>query len=162
MPSKQVDPANWKRLEDDDGGDAPAVADVPDLTGAEVLAVCDSSIERVLVPEWGGAVYVRTMDGTSRDAWEAECFEDAGDGTTRQFRMDNARARLAAATVCDAKGALLFAMSDVETLGRKSGAALERCFVVARRLNRLTDKDIEESVANFGGGPSEPDTSASQ
>ncbi|MGH2437502.1 MAG: hypothetical protein ACRDFA_10955, partial [bacterium] len=54
------------------------------------------------------------------------------------------RATLETLTVCDESGAPVFSLADIEALGQKSCAALDRICEVAQRLNRLTAADIDE------------------
>ncbi len=89
------------------------------------------------VPEWGGAVYVRVMSGRERDQFEIATMPTTG-GT-----LENLRARLVALCACDAEGVRLFTDADAGALGDLEGAALDRVFAVARRVNKLTAEDIE-------------------
>lgn len=107
------------------------------LTRDQALAADDLRKEEVQVPEWGGSVFVRNMIGTERDDYEAFFVNNK-----QPFK--NIRARIAAATVCDEHGVLLFSVADVEALGKKSGAALDRIFDVAKRLSCLNKEDIDE------------------
>lgn len=104
------------------------------LTKDAILAADDLPRETVLVPEWGGDVYVRTMSGTDRDAFESSLI--ARDGA-KEARMENVRARLVALTLCDKTGTRLFEDSDIAALGRKSARALDRVFAAAQRLNGI-------------------------
>ncbi|MEA2708369.1 MAG: hypothetical protein QOF78_970 [Phycisphaerales bacterium] len=83
----------------------------------------------------GRHVFVKTMTGTQRDAFEAAhlAAKKAGD------ELANFRARLAVATVCNEAGELLFAASDAVRLGETHAKSLDRVWEVARRLNGLTD-----------------------
>jgi len=119
------------------------------LTRAEIDAVADSVIELVDVPEWKGHVFVRTMDGADRDAWEAYCLSAEG-----KMSRENFRARLACATLCDESGARMYSLKDAPSLGLRNGRALDRIFDAAVRLNGLGQKDIEELSKNSGSGPS--------
>ena len=122
------------------------------LTRDEILKCDDQQIAKVSVTEWGGHVYVRSMTGEQRDAWEAS--QIGGTAAKPQVKLDNMRASLAAATICDEGGAPLFVVADVVALGKKSAAALERVHVVARRLSRLSEEDVEELAGNSGGAQS--------
>ena len=86
------------------------------LTKEAILAADDLPRETILVPEWGGDVYVRTMSGTDRDAFESSLI--ARDGA-KDGRMENVRARLVALTLCDATGSRLFEDGEIVALGRK-------------------------------------------
>lgn len=122
------------------------------LTRDAILGCDDQQIEKVSVPEWGGHVYVRSMTGTARDEWEAS--QIGGTASKPKVRLDNARANLAARTICDESGSLLFTAADVVELGKRSSAALDRVYAVAQRLSRISADDIEELAGNSGGAPS--------
>lgn len=112
------------------------------LTRDQILNHDDLQRELVQVPEWGGEVYVRTMTGSERDAYEMRMVADRDKGGITGIH--DIRATLAALTVCDEHGGPIFSLSDIEAPGRKSCAALDRVCEVAQRLNRLTAADIAE------------------
>lgn len=114
------------------------------LTREAILKASDATMKEIQVPEWGGSVFVRSMSAYERDAFEAEQFRlnEAG------RRAENARARMAAACVCDAEGGALFTAEDVEELGKKSAKALSRIFDAALALNGFTADDVEELEKN--------------
>ena len=56
------------------------------------------------MPEWGGKVWVRTMTGTQRDAFEKQQLKEP---------FQDVRARVAVACVCDSSGSLLFTDADI-------------------------------------------------
>lgn len=116
------------------------------LTKEEILAADDCKVEQVSVPEWGddGHVFVRTMTGDERDDFEAETLGDKP--SDRATSLKHIRARLAAYTLCDQQDNRLFGKDDIELLGQKSAAALDRVFAVASRLNRLRKEDVEELI----------------
>lgn len=100
------------------------------LTKEAILAADDLPRERVVVPEWGGDVFVRTMTGTDRDAFETSLLGKDG-------RMENVRARLVSLTLCNEAGTRIFDDSEIVALGAKSARALDRVFSVAQRLNGI-------------------------
>lgn len=117
------------------------------LLGREaIFAVSDLQTEDVSVPEWGGTVRVKGLTGSERDAFEESCV--SGKGKNVSFKMTNIRAKLVAKTVVDEEGNLIFKEADVEALGKKSGAALDRVFSVAQRISGITKEDIEELEKN--------------
>lgn len=123
----------------------------PEVLGRDaILAAQDLRVELVEVPEWGGSVYVRGLSGSERDKFEEESVRIEGTGrkTTARANLDNIRARLVARCLCDESGERLFSDSDVTELGRKSAAALDRCFEAAQRLSGLRAEDIEELSGN--------------
>jgi hypothetical protein len=119
------------------------------LTRDEILQAADIQYEDVDVPEWGGTVRVRSLTGAERDALEGSIAELEGLEIYKNFR-----ARLVTRAVVDETGKRLFSDKDIERLGEKSGAALDRVFSVAQRLSGLTKADIEELTANLNGGQS--------
>ena len=129
------------------------------LTKSAILAADDLKNEDVDVPEWGGTVRVRAFSGRERDAFEASLVR--GDGKDRKVDLTNMRARLVALTVVDESGQTVFTHDDVDLLGAKSGAALDRVFSVAQKLNGLSGADVEELTKNSSGAPSADSISAS-
>ena len=129
------------------------------LSKTAILAAQDLQTEDVEVPEWGGAVRVRSFTGRERDAFEASMVR--GDGKDRKVDLTNMRARLVGLTVIDETGQRLFTDDEVDLLGAKSGAALDRVFAVAQKLNGLSGADVEELSKNSSGVPSAVSTSAS-
>jgi len=129
------------------------------LTKSAILAADDLKTEDVDVLEWGGTVRVRAFSGRERDAFEASLVR--GDGKDRKVDLTNMRARLVALTVVDESGQKVFTHDDVDLLGAKSGAALDRVFSVAQKLNGLSGADVEELTKNSSGAPSADSISAS-
>jgi hypothetical protein len=114
------------------------------LTKDQILSTNDLTKELVEVPEWGGAVYVRTMTGAERDSFEAQILGD--DYKERNYR--NVRATLCSLTIVDEDGKRLFSDAEVTKLGAKSAAAIDRIFNVAQRLNGLSKDDVEDLAKN--------------
>ena len=116
------------------------------LSKQDILNSPDRKYEEVPVPEWGGAVRVKSLTGRERDAFEASLIKGAGKGRTNDYV--NMRARLCAICIVDEAGARVFEDSEVEMLGAKSSAALDRVFTVAQRLSGMSDEDVEELEKN--------------
>ena len=129
------------------------------LSKTAILAAQDLQTEDVEVPEWGGAVRVRSFTGRERDAFEASMVR--GDGRDRRVDLTNMRARLVGLTVIDESGQRLFTDEEADLLGAKSGAALDRVFAIAQKLNGLSGADVDELTKNSSGVPSAVSTSAS-
>jgi hypothetical protein len=110
------------------------------ITRDSILSTTDLNREPVPVPEWGGDVFVRTMTGRERDAFEASCNGGAD--------MDNIRARLLVRCLCDEHGNRLFTDGDTEALGNTPAAPLVRLFAVAQRINKLSKQDFDELSKN--------------
>ena len=117
------------------------------LTREAILGADDLKREKVDVPEWGGELYISTLSGAGRDAYEASIIKvDSHNNVKQDF--NNMRAKLVARTAVDEEGERIFSDEDVAELGKKSAAALDRCFSIASRLNAVSDEDIEELAKN--------------
>lgn len=126
------------------------------LSKDAILAANDARFEDVPVPEWGGSVRIKSMTAQERDAWEISSMPDMSGMDPRdkdllnkmKDRLDNVRARLVAFTAVDEAGSLMFSEEDVVALGKKSAAAIQRCYDVAQRLNGLGEKQVEALAKN--------------
>lgn len=129
------------------------------LTREQIMGADDRNTQDVDVPEWGGTVRLRGMSGLERDEYEAGIIAVGPDGK-RRVDLKNMRARLVAYSIVDEDGGRMFQAEDIEALGDKSAAALERVFDVARKLSGLSSDDVEELAEGFGNAPSAGSTSA--
>lgn len=124
------------------------------LSKDQILKAQDLTTEEVEIPEWGGTVLVRGLNGRQRDEFEGSMVERRG----RRAVMNtaNMRAKLVAWSVVDENGERLFNNGDIPELGEHSAAAVNRIYNVAARLSGLSDEDVEEMVSDFGetGGSS--------
>jgi hypothetical protein len=116
-----------------------------------ILKATALKTEDVPVPEWGGSVLVRELNGRERDEWEASLAVQRG----RQMVPDvaNMRAKLVARTVIGEDGEPVFSQRDVAALGELSGAALDRVFEAAAKLSALNPDSLEEMAKNSGTAP---------
>ena len=111
----------------------------------EILSFDDTKREELTIPEWNDCtVYIHRMSARERDAFELAMVSAQGRKKNGQDHMQNIRARFAVYTVHDAEGKRIFEDGDVDALGNKSGAALDRIFEVSRRLNKFSSDDIDE------------------
>lgn len=119
-----------------------------------ILDADDLKTEDVSVPEWGGSVRLRTLTGGERDKFEADSMSLNKKGNP-QMNLINMRARLVALCAIDDAGARMFADSEVTKLGSKSAMAINRLFDAARKLNGMTQEDVEELAEGFDEGQTE-------
>lgn len=103
------------------------------LTAVDILSAQDSRIERVDLPELGGFVYVKSMTGRQKDAFDNSLLV-TNEGK-REVVPLNARAKYLVHVICDAERNPLFTEADIERLGDKSSAILDRLWKAARRLS---------------------------
>ena len=117
------------------------------LSRDQILEASDLRSQLAEVPEWGGAVLVRTMTGADRDAFENSIVSVRPDGT-REQNLTNFRTKLVALTVVDDAGNLLFSADDLARLAAKSALAIDRVFVVAQSINGLGAQAVETAAKN--------------
>lgn len=113
------------------------------LDKAAILAAADLKHEDVAVPEWGGDVRVRTMTGTQREAFGTALAGDDGKADMGTFRV-----KLVVACAVGEDGEPLFTFDDVHALSQKSGAALDRVFSAASKLNGMAADSVETAQGN--------------
>jgi hypothetical protein len=130
---------------------------MPILGRDSILQASDIRKELVAVPEWGGEVYVRSLSAKERDEFESSMLTFKG--KTQEVNLRQARAKLAALSICDEEGKRLFSDADVAALGNKSASAMQRVWTVAQRLSAITEEDMEELTKNSGSARSEGSSS---
>ncbi len=118
------------------------------LSADQILGADDLPGEDVEVPEWDGTVRVRGLTGTERDR-----FEFSMAAAKNSPDAVNIRAALVGRCIIDADGKRAFTDKQIAKLGAKSGAALDRCFDVVRRLSGMDDKAAEAASTDFGTAP---------
>lgn len=117
------------------------------LTKDAILAASDLSTESVACPEWGGAVLIRSMTGTQRDAYEQSLMtkDEAGSYVVNTESM---KVKLVVATAVDDAGNALFTAADIPALSAKNASVIERLATVATRLSGLGKSATDEAVKN--------------
>lgn len=126
------------------------------LTAADIFAVDDTEYDEVDCPEWGGKVRLKSIKGTQRDAYEQSVI--SGSGADRKMNLRNARAKLIVLCAVDEDGRTLFSADDVNRLGGKNAAPLDRLFDACRRLAGMSEKDVERITEDFGATQGDGDT----
>lgn len=100
--------------------------------------------KEVPVPEWGegASVLVRELSGDERDKYDQQVFRKEGD-------FEGLRAALVAMSLCEKDGSSMgFTDAEIQQLGSKSGAAIDRLFEAAKDLSGMNSGDIEEAEKN--------------
>mgnify|MGYP003139335578 CR=1 FL=1 len=106
------------------------------LTREGILGVTDRELVKVIVPEWHGAVWIRTMTGAERYD-----FEIPGPGG--QLNLKQIRERLLVKALCDEKGKRLFTDDDVDSLSERNATVIDRLFDTARTINKIGDDAVD-------------------
>jgi hypothetical protein len=98
------------------------------------MAVKDRPCTPVAVPEWGLTVWVRSMSGADREAFDEQVVKDP----------HKVWLRLVVLCACDETGARLFPDSDTDAVKDKSAVALER---IAKAASIASGLQKQEEVA---------------
>jgi len=110
-------------------------------------------------------VYVRQMSARAKDRWEQSLLRQVTgeDGKIDYVRsLDDYKAKLAVATVCDEEGNLILSPEDYAVLSENMTAAkLEKIIDVAQELNRIDEADKDAMVKNSESGQEDDSVSAS-
>lgn len=114
----------------------------------EILAARDLVIEHVEVPEWGGAVCIRSISARERGLIEAGAarwkeLKGKDDSFARNFTV-----RMAGLAICDEAGKRLFSEEEIQHLADRNAAVISRLAEIAQRLAGLTKEDIEALAKN--------------
>jgi hypothetical protein len=133
------------------------------LSKDDIFKADDLPTRDVDVPEWGGIVRIRALDGTGRGEYDASLQQERPDGT---YGVDLrfARAKLASLCIVDEDGGRLFNEFDIGRLGQKSAAALDRVATAAAELSGLTATAVKDAAGNSeaalsgGSGSDSPDS----
>ena len=125
------------------------------LTKDQILSAEDLPLHKADVPEWGGELYIRGMDGKERDEFDMELYSDskATDDSddlddSNNTNMSFFRARLLVRCIRDVDGNRIFTNDEYELLANKSGAALERLFPLAQRLSGIGSGEQKKIAKN--------------
>jgi len=124
------------------------------LTKVQILSAQDIKKEKVNIPEWDGDIWVKSLTGRERDAFEKSIMEFSEEvGVKPKVIYENMRAKLCVMTICDDSGALIFTEEDIEALGKKSAKPLSVIFDLAQKLSGLTEEDIKSLSKNSKSAP---------
>lgn len=119
-------------------------------TADYIFELDDAKSLDVLVPEWpdkSGApmrLRVRSLSGDEKDAYEDWCMKRKNN----PLGMRGIRAYLVSLCTINDDGTRLFTDDQIDRLGRKSAAALDRLFDACCSLNALRSSDVEELEKN--------------
>lgn len=129
------------------------------LSADDILDADDTVFFEVECPEWAkphnpkGLVRCRTLTAAERDQWEAMMDKDANKAA--KSNRGNARAHLVAKVIVDEDGKRVFTKPDqIERLGRKNVAAVNRIFEKVLDASKVAPEDVAELEGNSDAGPS--------
>lgn len=113
------------------------------LDKVSLLATEDVKTEEVEIPEWGGSVRIRVMNGHDRDEFDKWMYGKETNGAFCGMRVF-----LCYLCVIDKDGKRMFSMEDLPALEEKSGSALSTLFIAIQKLNKLTRAEVDKIAGN--------------
>ena len=116
------------------------------LTIAEILAADDLEVESVECPEWGGQVWVRSINSVKQDAFDQKYSRVDGELDLRGYRAD-----MVAMCLCDDTGKFANpSAAEITALGTtKNARPVDRIFGVCQRLTGNAPGEAEETEKNL-------------
>ncbi len=123
-----------------------------ELTAEQILGADDLPLQRCDCPEWGGHIYVKTLDSLERAALDAALWGD------KELDENKRPAILLAHCGCNAARELLFTSSQAEALAKKNGLRVAELARVAQRLNYISEARAKEIEKNSETQPSDSGT----
>lgn len=124
----------------------------------QILAAQDLDREWVSIPEWAPpkaentddyGVYVRSLTGRERAAWQEASLKGQGKNATVNFQATTVKL-VVFATVTES-GDRVFTESNASDLQKKNSKVLERIADVAMRLSGIGDAEMQEVSGNSTG-----------
>jgi hypothetical protein len=133
---------------------------MPYLNREDILKAEDVETREVDVPEWGGVVRVKALNGYDRDAYQASMLQFQKNGQASP-ELGNMTAKLVSWAIVDDDGNRMFNELDIGRLGQKSAAALDRVSNVVAEMSGLTEKSVEAATENLEPTPNDDSGSTS-
>ena len=112
------------------------------LTREQIESKPGFTIKEIPIPEWDGTVCIRSWTANEMD--EYATWVDTGGSVTKK----RAHAKIAAISLCDPDGKRMYADGEIDTLGDRNGAALDRIVKEAMSHNGLGSDAIESAEGN--------------
>jgi hypothetical protein len=118
-----------------------------------VIAADDLKPFKVSCPEWGGDVWMLPMMGDDRDAFDElqtkKKYPRDDKGNLIEGDWRGLRAAAVGRAMCDESGVKFNPTdADILALGKKNGAALDRCFDELQQRSGLYPQAVEDSEKN--------------
>lgn len=111
-----------------------------------VASADDRQHEYIDIPEWSLRLRIQSLTARERDRYEATLITQKKGKT--EINMRDARARIAVLCVVDEDGNRVWSEADVEMLTTKSANAMNRIFLMAKKLSGIGDSEIEDLEKN--------------
>jgi hypothetical protein len=108
---------------------------------------------RVLVPEWGGHVWLHPLSARQHHLLEAALAQHRGREDDEESPTLNLRARVVAMSARDDEGHHLFGPQDIPLLAEKSARALDRLYSICQEISGLRTEGLSEVAKKLRDAP---------
>lgn len=105
------------------------------LNKNDILAASDIEVAEIEIPQWGGTIHVKGMNGRQRGIFETSAVRFVREN--KADAMSGMREQIAAWCICDENGKRLFSDDDAAKLGEKSGEALDLILEKVLQLSKI-------------------------
>ncbi len=119
------------------------------LNAQQILSVDDAIIEVHQVPQWGGAVYVKSITAAQRGQIEAEAAHYKESKGKNSSFAEEFTVHMAFLGMCDEAGNRLFTTKEqLAELKKRNAAAIAGVAAHVQRLSGFSKEDIEALEKN--------------
>lgn len=120
------------------------------LTKEDLTKEDDLKVQEISVPEWGGKVRMKEMNGDEHDEFETFCGNNVEvvNGVKKVTSTRLMKAKVLSITIKDEADKRILSVEDLEAFNKKSGVVLDRLWEVARDMNALSEEKAEEIRKN--------------
>lgn len=118
------------------------------LNKDQILGADDLEIREEHVPEWGGTIRLKALSGTAVDAFQLSMIKIRKPGEDPVPNLENSKAKLLVHAIVDDNNEPLFTRTELDALGRKSSAVLQRLVDIVSDMSGLSDDAAAELAGN--------------
>lgn len=119
------------------------------LSRQQILDADDRPFEDIEVPEWGGCVRLRVLNGAQRESIEIKMHqarsENVGTATAAWRGLKN---QILAWAIVDESNQPVFTDKDVAALNAKNGYVIERLYAAVIKQNKFGKDEADELAKN--------------
>lgn len=119
------------------------------LSRSQIIAADDLPFDDVPVPEWGGDVRLRMLDGEQRETVEVRLHKcKAGNATEAMQSWKGLKLLMLSYAIVDDDMTPQFSQKDVAELAKKNGAVIDRLYEHIIKQNAFSKEEAEELAGN--------------
>lgn len=115
------------------------------LNREQILGITDMDVLTLEIPEWGGEIKVRPMNGSERSRYESSIYSMT---QGRSEALGAAKKWILSRVICDDDGKPLFNDRDANLLFDKSAKALSRIWEKVEELSGVKADDVADAEEN--------------